>query len=450
VSAVVAAPCLRVSEQGVRNPLAWIAPLHERLFERSTGAHTLAIHDTPPLHYPKTLVRAPAASKRPDVLFFTVESLRSDVMTAEHMPNVTRFAAEHACLRSTHHHSGSHVTQLGLFSLLYGLDSYYFDAFSNEHLPSYPLSVLSRNGYVVSGGCSAHISDWGGASLMTNQFSPYREFDAAGTFERDEQLVRWGGDSFATRDAGRPLFLFLFFDSTHYNYSYPPEFEKYVPALPEGANHFLEDHENPEIRKQVRNRYWNSVAYVDALFGKMMPALEDDWRAGNLVVVLTGDHGEDLWDDGWWGHLYPRFVNGLTEVPLLFCAPGAADDKVELSGHVDVMPTLLDSMGLTPAVDPRAYSNGVSLLKPQDPDRQLIVSSLGLAQWRHDLDLVTTRDKFWLSQGFAKPGDAHSYQLVRASDVDDHERDAAQPEIKAELDRRLITLESEFGSFYRP
>src|SRR5258708_7951823 len=225
------------------------------------------------------------------------------------MTNVQHFLDSNQCVRSRHHHSGSHVSEYGLFSMLYGVDAYYYRDFVYHNRPSYPLDVFKENGYAVVGASSSHMSRWGYARLITDQFTPYREFDAEEAFQRDEQMVRWAEAAYRERDAARPMFLFLFFDSTHHDYSYPPQFGRFAPTLPKDAIRLFVDDTDPGVRDQVRNRYKNAVLYVDSLVGDLLSSLADDWRKGELLIVITGDHAEEFWDDGSWGHMEPRFLN---------------------------------------------------------------------------------------------------------------------------------------------
>ncbi|XP_059613786.1 iduronate 2-sulfatase [Phlebotomus argentipes] len=99
-----------------------------------------------------------------------------------------------------------------------------------------------------------------------------------------------------------------------------------------------------DFRAQIRQYYYASVTYVDALIGKLLKAIEKD----NTIVILTGDHGWSLGEHGEWAK-YSNFEVAL-RVPLIIRAPGMQpktknriDQPVEL---LDIFPTIVDLLEL--------------------------------------------------------------------------------------------------------
>jgi arylsulfatase A-like enzyme len=106
----------------------------------------------------------------------------------------------------------------------------------------------------------------------------------------------------------------------------------------------------PADRRRIEEYYDRAVGYVDRHVGRLFAGLRE--RAGRrpLVAALTTDHGEELWDHGHYehGHDYYREV---TRAPLVFWGPGRIPEgrsAAELTGIVDVAPTLLALAGLEP------------------------------------------------------------------------------------------------------
>jgi arylsulfatase A-like enzyme len=66
-------------------------------------------------------------------------------------------------------------------------------------------------------------------------------------------------------------------------------------------------------------------------------------------VIVTGDHGEGFREHRRVGHAYGLWGE-LTNVPLVVLAPALAPKKITtidtVTGHVDIVPTLLDLMGV--------------------------------------------------------------------------------------------------------
>ena len=81
---------------------------------------------------------------------------------------------------------------------------------------------------------------------------------------------------------------------------------------------------------EVRNRYKNSVLFVDRSTGELLEAFRAEIDAGEMIVIVTGDHGEELWDHGGFGHAATRFTDVRTRVPLLICGAGVPETIVPL------------------------------------------------------------------------------------------------------------------------
>ena len=86
-------------------------------------------------------------------------------------------------------------------------------------------------------------------------------------------------------------------------------------------------------------------------------------RSSRPLLVVTGDHGEEFAEHGFWGHT-GNFTPTQVAVPLLLRGPGI-EPGLELrpTSHVDLAPTLLEQFG----ADPQRRGEwclGASLLDP--------------------------------------------------------------------------------------
>lgn len=94
----------------------------------------------------------------------------------------------------------------------------------------------------------------------------------------------------------QPQFLYFNFQSPHF-----PYFHKGLPLK-------LTDSPLPRSEISADNRdalqrtYWNAVQYSDHQLGELVARLKRDGVWDNSVVVITGDHGEDLFEQGLLGH----------------------------------------------------------------------------------------------------------------------------------------------------
>ena len=100
-----------------------------------------------------------------------------------------------------------------------------------------------------------------------------------------------------------------------------------------------------------RDLYDGEIRYTDLHVGRLLQALERTGFADDTIVVLFSDHGEEFLDHGSRGHGHTLFRE-LVRVPLAIKAPGYAPRRVErVVRTVDVMPTLLEMVGLDTADD---------------------------------------------------------------------------------------------------
>ena len=74
-------------------------------------------------------------------------------------------------------------------------------------------------------------------------------------------------------------------------------------------------------QQHVIDLYDAEVAYFDRCFGELMAELERRGLRDKTIVVLTADHGEELFDHGRLGHGYSLY-DELLWVPLVCAGPG--------------------------------------------------------------------------------------------------------------------------------
>jgi hypothetical protein len=97
---------------------------------------------------------------------------------------------------------------------------------------------------------------------------------------------------------------------------------------------------SPLEQAEVRALYEAEIRYVDACVGKILDAVEAQGLSERMVIALTADHGEELWDHGGFYHGHTLYQEQL-HVPLIVAAPQLAPGRV--AGHVsliDLMPVL--------------------------------------------------------------------------------------------------------------
>jgi hypothetical protein len=74
-------------------------------------------------------------------------------------------------------------------------------------------------------------------------------------------------------------------------------------------------------RDRVAHTYWNAIAYNDRLIGMLVERLRRLGVFENTIVVVTADHGESLFDDGFLGHGH-MLNEQQTRIPFIMSRPG--------------------------------------------------------------------------------------------------------------------------------
>lgn len=373
------------------------------------------------IKYPIGQPVRPKLQNRKNVVVLVIESFRADAFSETLTPHLLRFVKERPCLISNHHFSGGHDTSSGLFPLIFGINAYYAKPFSRQGLPAWPMQVLQENGYQTIAFSAGPLAHWPGCALWVNQFEEYTEIWQHKNYKDDERLIKRLTSAFEQEEIQSPFFLVIFLHATHHNYTYPIEFERFRPVIAEDYNHFMGDDRLSRFRTKIVNRYKNSVIYIDHLFSRILALLRKNLENDNLILVVTGDHGEEFWDRGLLGHAADTLTQARIQVPLILYAPGIQARKIDYSGHVDVFPTLFDYLDMDPLIPAADYSDGRSFFAgTPGEERRIIVSAASRTPGRLKLAVITEGNKFILEEKGASGG----YDLIRMTDMADKIRTA--------------------------
>jgi iduronate 2-sulfatase len=137
----------------------------------------------------------------------------------------------------------------------------------------------------------------------------------------------------------------------------------------------------PEKVRELRHGYYACVSYVDALVGRLLDELTRLKLAENTVIVLWGDHGFHLGEQGLWTKANNYELS--TRVPLIISIPGQANAGVKTNAlveFVDVYPTLADVCGLEAPVGVEGISLKPLLTNPSRSWKRAVFSQYPRAQ----------------------------------------------------------------------
>ena len=308
-------------------------------------------------NYPQQPIRRHQNRPKYNVVWIACESWAAKLYSEEIMPKTAAFAQKG--IYFSNHYSGGNVTRQGMFSMFYGLPGNYWHPFFAARRGPVFIDWLKEDGYTIK--------------CITSSKFTYPEFDqtiffqvdqkdmhsdsAGETYARDQRNVKLLIKSIEDgAESGKPFFSFMFFESTHHPYSFPP------------AAEYTKDYIDPFNAAQVTaadgprifNRAANCARHLDMCLDKVFQTLEKKDLLKNTIVVIVGDHGEEYFEKGYLGHS-SSFVTEQTKTRLILYYPGVTPGVyTRMSSHLDIIPMLARFFGVENS--PRDYSCGYDLI----------------------------------------------------------------------------------------
>ncbi|MBI5074840.1 MAG: sulfatase-like hydrolase/transferase [Nitrospirae bacterium] len=315
------------------------------------------------LNYPrKQPVFDPGSGHKYNIVIIVLDGLRFDMLDAGVMPNLSAFANENIVYAE--HYSGGNGTRFGMFSLLYGIHGSYWHTFLAQRRSPVLLDTLQDRGYDFTILSSTRLSfpEFRKTAFIRIPDHIKDTYKAETAIpERDELLTRDFEDYLGSRDLQRPFFAFLYYNSSHEPFVFPDEFTRFSPVI-RGEINYFSDMERSKV-PLLRNMYKNAVFYEDHLLGKVIRSLKEKRLLDNTIVVVTGDHGEEFFENGFWGHT-SSFDDYQLKTAFVMHYPGIGRRTVQrITSHHDLVPTLMESLGCVSP--PGEYSHGFSLLRDE-------------------------------------------------------------------------------------
>lgn len=313
-----------------------------------------------------------------NILFMNIEGLRHDMLNPENMPFLYRFASEKGFILKKHYTTGNN-TPGALYGMLTGLAPYYYEPLRSKGFLNMSLHALKKAGYTQSFYYNSP-KDYEYIHRDIIEKTESRFCQIPGVKEdyapREKKLIEMLLSDLKN-DKGSRRFDYYLMNVSHFNYYYPEECRKYTPDYK--ANFTIISGSQEKFKKdgaELKNRYMNSVLYTDRLLEQLLSGMEKTGRLENTIIVISGDHGEEFWEHGSFGHTWG--LNNIQIQPAaLIYYPGIKRNSItyRYSSHQDFMPTVFDLIGLN--ADWRAFTTGKSLIT-YEPGRDFAISSLGI------------------------------------------------------------------------
>ena len=327
---------------------------------------------------PRAPRREPPAAERPrNVILLVLDTARADVFAPFHpgsqvkTPAFDRLAGSGTVFRKAY--TNENWTKPSVATILSGLYPSTHGAKREPDVLSPDVTllpeILERKGFataafIANGYCSEKFGFARGWGTYRNYIRENRPSQAEHVFS---DALAW-----LETQRDRPFFLYLQTIDPHVTYAPPAEqLRLYHPEPYRGPlGPTLDGFEQAEISRGkrqasaedlrwIRALYDGEITYHDLHLGRFLGALATSKLLEQTLLIVTNDHGEEIANHGRHGHghtLYQELIRSplLVRYPPLF-PPGPVDAVVEL---VDLLPTVLEALGLPPRPD----LDGVSLL----------------------------------------------------------------------------------------
>lgn len=274
-----------------------------------------------------------------NIIMVVIESLRQQSVDSDTAPFYSKLAKE--TISANNHYTGGNTTHFGLFSLLYGLNPYYFQDFRLSQVPPVGISLLRENGYSVYS-TTARTMRWYDMDKFILGKNPNTFLPEGGkNYERDKlvtdrsiEIVR------AHEQTGKPYINFISYYTTHADYEHPDAHTIFEPEI-KGRVDYADENLKVADRQKLVNRYKNAIHSMDSELERLVNGIRETGAWDNTILIITSDHGEEFFEENSFGH-NANLNEYQMRVPFLMHIPGKEHiDIVKLTSHMDVMQTVL-------------------------------------------------------------------------------------------------------------
>jgi arylsulfatase A-like enzyme len=136
----------------------------------------------------------------------------------------------------------------------------------------------------------------------------------------------------------------------------------------------------------IRALYYGEATYHDEHMGRLLDALDRLGLLDDTMVVITNDHGEELYEHQGMGHTWTSYEELLRAPLVVYFPPLFPPGKrfEEVVEQVDMAPTIVDALGLPPMPD----VDGESLLPLTTGQGDVLRPYYAVADFRTEVRII--------------------------------------------------------------
>jgi len=284
---------------------------------------------------------------KPNIFIFITEALRKDYITQDIAPNIYNFSKENISFKTSY--SAANASILSWYSIFHSNHSIYWSkAQKNLEFGSLPLNLLKKAGYKINLFSSAELQYFNLDELIfgknlelidnLNDFSHVSSNPSI----RDSMAIDALLKILNSKDRKNSNIFIVFLDSTHSEYSWKDDFKpKFLPYA-KNINYLSLSHLRNDLNP-IKNRYKNAINYVDHLFSKFLTTLKNNNLYDDSLIVFTGDHGEEFFEDGALFH-GSHLSDYQLQIPIIYKLINNYSKPTAITSHIDIFPTILSQI----------------------------------------------------------------------------------------------------------
>lgn len=314
-----------------------------------------------------------------------------------------------------------------------------------------------------------------GAVLRNMLNAPNRGFDSKLLLKgrNGERLATSGAVKWLKQNAGKRFFLWVHYLAPHRPYVPPPPFDTmWGKPDAERVDNELDDITLDKKKltdaqlDQVVSLYDGEVAYVDSEIGIILDTLNGLNLKEKTLVVLSADHGEELYDHNFYFYHGCSIYDSVLQVPLIIRLPGVVPVRKRVLTTVqivDIAPTIFDLLSLPAS----PTFEGKSVRKLMDAPRDVVdttsfseiedkVFSIRMDHWRYIMNPANYHpqgDPYYKATDERRNGYTIAPEELYDLDNDPDETEnvfKSNPEVAAQLKETLQKWVQQSKTKYQP
>ncbi len=284
---------------------------------------------------------------KPNIFIFITEALRKDYITQEIAPNIYNFSEENINFQTSY--SAANASILSWYSIFHSNHSIYWSKAQKKlEFGSLPLNLLKKAGYKINLMSSAELQYFNLDKLIFGKnlelIDNLNDFSHASSNPsiRDSMAIDALLKDLNSKDKQNSNVFIVFLDSTHSEYSWKDDFKpKFLPYA-KSINYLSLSHLRNDL-DPIKNRYKNAINYVDHLFSKFLTTLKNNNLYDDSLIVFTGDHGEEFFEDGALFH-GSHLSDYQLQIPIIYKLINNDKTPAYTTSHIDIFPTILSQI----------------------------------------------------------------------------------------------------------